>query len=59
MLNITIDNKVTSIGAEAFRGCYSLTTIEYRGSLSQWSKIDKDSSWDLDTGAYTITYLRG
>ena len=56
LTSVTIGNKVTNIGYEAFRGCYSLNSIKYRGAQSQWSKINKDSSWDLDAGSYEITY---
>lgn len=56
LTSITIGNSLKSIGNEVFRGCSSLSNIYYRGSLSQWSKISKDSSWNLDAGPYTIIY---
>lgn len=56
LTSITIGNSLKSIGNEVFRGCSSLSNIYYRGSLSQWSKISKDSSWNLDAGSYTIIY---
>lgn len=54
--SITIPISVTSIGNSAFYNCTSLTSIKYFGTQLQWTVIIKDSSWDSNTGSYTITY---
>ncbi len=36
---ITISNSVTSIGENAFDGCLGLTSVYYKGSSEEWSKI--------------------
>ena len=48
--------KGTSIGYSAFYNCTNLTSIKYRGTKEQWNAISKSSSWDYNTGNYTITY---
>ena len=59
LTSIEIPNSVTSIGYGAFGYCTSLTSINYRGTEEQWNAITKGSSWDSDTGNYTITYNYG
>ena len=54
--SVVIGDSVTSIGNFAFYFCESLTSIKYRGSSSQWNAISKGSSWNYQTGSYTITY---
>ena len=56
LTSVTIPDSVTSIGDFAFSGCSGLTSIKYRGSQSDWNKISKGSTWNYDTGKYTITY---
>ena len=55
LTSVTIPNSVTNIGDEAFQNCYILTSIEYRGTQAQWDEITKGTSWDSNTGNYTIT----
>ena len=38
--NIKIPEKVTSIAEDAFDGCSKLTDIDYKGTKSQWKKVD-------------------
>ena len=52
--NITIVNKVTSIGYCAFKGCIRLKSIEFKGTISQWNEILKESGWNYNTGNYTV-----
>ena len=37
--DLVIPDSVTSIGYEAFRGCSSLTTVNYKGTQEQWGQI--------------------
>lgn len=46
----------TEMGDYAFYGCTALTSIRYGGTEAQWNAITKGSSWDSNTGDYTVTY---
>ena len=59
LTSITIPKSVTSIGNNAFAGCSLLTSINFQGSMAQWKAIDKESSWNYDTGSFTITCMDG
>ena len=52
--SVTIGNGVTRIGYQAFHRCYSLTSIIYTGTISQWNAISFGTSWNHSTGNYTI-----
>ena len=39
---------------EAFADCFLLETINYDGTMEQWSKISLPFSWDFGAGDYTI-----
>lgn len=52
--SITIPDRVTSISNYAFSGCTGLTDIHFQGTKAQWNVINKDSSWDDETGNYTV-----
>ena len=48
------------IGPAAFRGCESLTTITYNGTVDEWHSIEKDSSWDANGGGmFTVVCTDG
>lgn len=52
--SVTIPNSVTHINGIAFNCCEELTEINYKGTIAQWNAIEKHSSWDMDTGNYTV-----
>ena len=54
LTSITIPDSVTSIGYKAFSGCSGLTAINFQGTMAQWQAIGKGSSWDSNTGEYTV-----
>jgi len=57
LTSVTIPDSVTSIGNSAFEGCTGLKSIKYSGTQIQWNNdMAKESSWDHNTGNYTITY---
>ena len=56
LTSIAIPGSVTSIREVAFYNCSNLTSIKYGGTEEQWAAITKGSSWDSNTGAYTVTY---
>ena len=56
LTSVVIPDSVTSIGKYAFYNCTGLENIYYRGTASQWEAIAKGSSWNSNTGSYTMTY---
>ena len=54
LTSVTIGSGVTSIGEDAFSYCSGLTEIRFNGTISQWKKIDKISSWNENTGNYKV-----
>lgn len=54
LTSITIGKGVTSIGSYAVYGCAGLTSITFNGTIAQWNAISKGSSWNSNTGNYTI-----
>ena len=38
---------MTTIRADAFRGCSSLTSIYYDGTPEQWNQVDKGEDWNF------------
>ena len=57
--NVTIPNSVTSFEADAFARCESLTIITFEGTMAQWNAITKETSWNYNTGEYTISCADG
>jgi len=54
LTSITIPSSVTTIGNNTFENCANLTKIKFLGSMAQWNKISKNSSWNSNTGEYTV-----
>ena len=54
LVSITIPATVTSIGSSAFNNCKKLKNIYFSGTKAQWQAIEKGSSWDYNTGSYTV-----
>ena len=59
LTSITIGNSVTSIGQGAFEYCSGFTSINYGGTKAQWKAIPKGSSWNSNTGEYTVICTDG
>ena len=54
--SITVSDSLTRIGANAFSFCTSLRKIIYCGTQNQWQSLSKDTTWDMETGTYTVSY---
>lgn len=52
--SITLPASVTSISAMAFYGCNNLKTINFEGTLAEWSKI---SVGEMNYGLYTASII--
>ncbi len=65
LIEVNIHKGVTSIDSYAFKGCESLTTINYEGTIEEWKTITKDAmSWSTESGTCTVicsngTYIDG
>ncbi|MDE5593216.1 MAG: leucine-rich repeat domain-containing protein [Clostridiales bacterium] len=59
LTSIEIPNSVTSIDDIAFISCINLTSIKFNGTMAQWAAISKGSSWNYNTGDYTVTCTDG
>ena len=53
--SITLSLGVTAIEYRAFWKCTGLTTINYKGTETQWNAISKENGWDTGAGSYTVT----
>ena len=52
--SVTIPTSVTYIDNGAFIVCNSLTSINFKGTKSQWNAIEKAEYWDEYTENYTV-----
>ena len=46
LTSITIPESVTKMGREVFSLSYSMTMIQFNGTIAQWSAISKHSKWN-------------
>lgn len=51
---VSIGNGVTSIDELAFSYCTSLYSIDFEGTMAQWSSISKADNWDYGSNISTI-----
>lgn len=54
LTSITIPDSVTTIKHRAFWECTALEEIHFNGTIEQWNAIKKYSSWNSQTGEYTV-----
>ena len=59
LMSIVIPDSVTSIDKFAFSFCNRLTSIQFTGTTAQWQAIAFGSSWNYNTGNYTVTCTDG
>lgn len=57
--SINIPVSVTRIETFAFFDCAELTEIRYEGTTEQWNALEKDGSWDKNTGNYVVNCSDG
>ena len=56
---VSIGNGVTSIDELAFSYCTSLYSIDFEGTMAQWSSISKADDWDYGSNIGTIRCTDG
>lgn len=56
---ITLGTGVAGINYRAFWRCTGLTTIDFRGTVSQWETVVKEDKWAQEAGSCTISYTCG
>ncbi|MCM1440967.1 MAG: leucine-rich repeat domain-containing protein [Roseburia sp.] len=54
LTSITIPDSITTIDDYAFCNCSELTEIHFNGTKAQWNSITKISTWNSNTGNYTV-----
>ncbi len=54
-VNLTLPIGLTEIGEDAFRGCFSVTTLTYLGTKAEWNAIKKGENWNLGA-AFTVVH---
>ena len=59
LTSIEIPAGVTSIGSYAFSGCRRVSTINFKGTMEQWNSITKNSNWNKNVPATTVTCSDG
>lgn len=52
--SVSIPSTVTKIISRAFWRCESLVRLEFAGTMEQWNAINKDYSWNENTGVYIV-----
>ena len=51
---ITLPSSLIQIDTMAFDVCIALSDIDFKGTKAQWNAITKGTSWNTNTGNYTI-----
>lgn len=54
MTSITIPSSVINIGWFAFENCISLTSITFKGTMSQWTAVKKGNYWNGYVGSFVV-----
>lgn len=54
LVSVTIPTSVTSIGSYVFTNSKSLVNIIFVGTIPQWNAVSKSSTWDENSGDYTV-----
>ncbi len=54
--NIKLSSSVERIDAYAFQNCTNLTEINFLGTEDEWNLVEKGTSWNTATGAYTVNF---
>ncbi len=57
--SVSISKNIASIGAEAFSGCSSLTTIYFAGTKYAWTNMPKGENWNAGINKYRVDYAEG
>lgn len=51
---IVLPKGITEISGFAFKNCTNLELIVYRGTISEWKRINRGASWKYYTGDFTV-----
>lgn len=54
LTTIVINHTVEAIMSWGLSNCSNLTSIIFTGTIEQWSSISKASTWNSNTGSYTV-----
>jgi hypothetical protein len=54
LYRVFIPKTIPKLSGYLFWKCASLTHIVFDGTMAEWEALQKDTNWDLDTGAYTV-----
>ncbi len=57
--SVTLTKGLEYIGSEIFRGCDSLTTVVFQGSVAEFEAIEKAENWSDGHTGYTIECFDG
>ncbi len=57
--SVVLGGGIPWISNGLFEGCSNLTSITYNGTIEQWEKLSKGSSWRRDVPATEVVCLDG
>ncbi len=46
LTNVTLSDGVTALGGSVFWNCGNLISVTFRGTIAQWDRIEKSSTWE-------------